>query len=214
MRFPSYISKSRHGIYYVRVVTPKAVRLAYPALPKEVRKSLNTRCPREAAVRSRRLALDWRILVSVFSGAMSNNDNFTGQFSVTTDPATGKVTYQFDKGDSVSEAKEYIMLLQQLGQLPMNANAFDIMGHEHPTPQQLLDARLEVKAVKPGGIWLSDLAQAFGDEMLKTNAWKTPNTWTQTYRPILRDFRDIVSRSKRTITHPDGREEAIWDNVL
>lgn len=142
---------------------------------------------------------------------MTSNDNFTGQFSVTTDPATGKVTYQFDKGDSVSEAKEYILLLQQLGQLPMNANAFDIMGHEHPSPQQLLDARLEVKASKSGGIWLSDLAQAFGDEMLKTNAWGTPNTWTQTYGPILRDFREIVSRSKRTITRQDGMEEAIWD---
>ena len=81
MRLPSYVSRSRHGIYYLRVVTPKVVLQANPLLPKEIRKSLNTRCPREAVVRSRHMALDLQHLYSVIAGVMSSNDNYNTKFT-------------------------------------------------------------------------------------------------------------------------------------
>ena len=81
MRLPSYVSRSRHGIYYLRVVTPKLALQANPLLPKEIRKSLNTRCPREAVVRSGHMALDLQHLYSVIAGVMSSNDNYNTKFT-------------------------------------------------------------------------------------------------------------------------------------
>ena len=40
MRHSEYLYRSRHGIYYFRVVMPKSLRLAHPTLPKELKASL------------------------------------------------------------------------------------------------------------------------------------------------------------------------------
>jgi hypothetical protein len=49
MRRPThFLWKSRHGIYYFRLLTPKAAKAANPELKREFRCSLKTRCPREA----------------------------------------------------------------------------------------------------------------------------------------------------------------------
>ena len=82
MSLPSYVSKSRHGIYYLRVVTPKAIQLAFPKIPKEIRKSLNTRSPREAVVRSRSMALDWQTIISKIANAMNNDDKYDAKLIV------------------------------------------------------------------------------------------------------------------------------------
>lgn len=211
MRFPSYISKSRHGIYYLRVVTPKAVQLANPNLPKEIRKSLNTRCPREAAVRSRHLALDWRHIMSEMTRAlMSPSDDYKGQLIISVLP-DGGYSLKVEDGDPIERTREYLQLLREIGKVPLNAGTLDVMGHENPTDKELREARLEARSVKLGGIWLSDLIQAFGDECLQTKRWGTDTTWFQSYRPILRDFREIVSKSKRSVMTSDGRPEEIWD---
>ena len=41
-RFP-HLMKSRHGVYYVRLVAPAELRRRIPSMPREVRKSLGTK---------------------------------------------------------------------------------------------------------------------------------------------------------------------------
>ena len=121
IRIPSYLSKSRHGIYYVRVVTPKALKVAYPQLPVEMRKSLNTRCLREAAIRSRKLVLDFQLLLPEAVGAMTKKqEDFSGQFTIDVHP-DGLVSYKFEEGDTAEKVKEYIHLMQITGQLSNHA---------------------------------------------------------------------------------------------
>ena len=209
MRFPSYLSRSRHGIYYLRVVTPKAVQLANPKIPREIRKSLNTRCPREAVVRSRHMALDWHFIISTISKTMSNDDKYDSKLLVDALPGGG-VRYTFEPGDTAEKAREYIMMLKQLGQIPSNATVIDEMRHENPTPKEFHEAKLQVMDLKPGGPWLSEVIEAFAKEKLISNEW-SENTWTRTYQPLLRDFREIASEAQRTFTDKQGVYQTIWD---
>ncbi len=210
LRIPSYLSKSRHGIYYVRFATPTALRRACPTLPSEIRKSLSTRDLREAAVRSRKLALDFRLSMTKALAAMNpKDDNYTGQFYVDFKP-DGSYRFQFEKGDTAEDIEQYIRMLQALGRLPANASITDTMGI-NPTPQEKLEVKMEYQSQKTGGMWLSELITSFAEERKQSGNWSKGNTWNQTYRPQLRDFREIVSSAKRTITNKDGVEEQIWD---
>lgn len=210
-RIPSYLSKSRHGVYYVRFATPKALKRAYPSLHTEIRKSLSTRDLRDAVARSRKLVLDFHLSMSKTLDAMNpKDDSYNGQFYVGVDKNTGDVRIQFEKGDDPNEVKEHLMMMQAIGMLPKHASVVDTMGID-PTPAERLAVKMEYQAQKPGGMWLSDLVEAFATEKLQTKKWSTPVTWTQTYKPLLRDFRELVSKSKREITNKDGTTEDIWD---
>lgn len=210
MRFPNYVSISRHGVFYVRLVTPKAVRASNPQLPKEIRKSLHTRCPREAVVRSRAMALDWRILITEVSKAMSNKkDNYDSKLLLHPH-ANGSYSLQVQPGDTVAEVREFIQMLRELGTIPANATVIDEMAYENPTDKEFREAKLAVMDLKPNGPWLSEVIEAFAKEKLQEKQWDE-NTWTQTYRPLLRDFREIISNQKRTIVDKDGTQKTIWD---
>ena len=209
MSLPSYVSKSRHGIYYLRVVTPKAIQLAFPKIPKEIRKSLNTRSPREAVVRSRSMALDWQTIISKIAKTMSNDDKYDAKLIVDVLPG-GRVQYKFEEGDTAERTQEYIRMLREIGVIPPNATTMDEIGHSHPTQAEFREAKLAVKDLKPGGPWLSEIIDAIAIEKLQEKQW-SENTWTQTYRPILRDFREIVSSEKRTFTDKTGVYQTIWD---
>ncbi len=210
IRIPSYLSRSRHGVYYLRLATPKLLKQAYPTLPCEIRKSLNTRCIREAAVRARKLALDFKLLTTRLQQTMTSKDDYKGQFYIQPQ-ADGTVRYHFEKSDTPEEIERYIAALIAKGVIPMNPSPMDLMGYEHPTKTEIREALIDAQEIKHGGVWLSDLILAYAEEMLQTKFWGTKNTWTQTYRPILRDFRNIVSRSKRTAVNEEGTEESIWD---
>jgi integrase len=56
MRIPSYIYRSRHGVYFFRIVVPKALRETFNGRT-EIRRSLHTRKLREALEVARPLAL-------------------------------------------------------------------------------------------------------------------------------------------------------------
>ncbi len=53
-RTSSYTTKNRLGVYYFQYAIPKAVVLLHPELPKLFRKTLHTRCKREAEKSARR----------------------------------------------------------------------------------------------------------------------------------------------------------------
>ena len=210
IRIPSYLSKSRHGIYYVRFATPTSLLRATPTLAREIRKSLNTRDLRDAVVRSRKLVIDFKLSVQKVLAAMTTeNDDYTGQFYVGVDKNTGDMRIQFEKGDNPDEVKEHLMMMQALGMLPKNAGITDTMGID-PTPQERQAVKMEYQSQKAGGMWLSELIQSFADEKLSTGAW-TKTTWNQTYSPILRDFREIISKAKRKVVDEKGNEVEIWD---
>ena len=59
MALPSHLKLSRHGIYYARFVVPKALRLAFPDLPREWRSSLNCANRARAATRARQPHVAW-----------------------------------------------------------------------------------------------------------------------------------------------------------
>jgi integrase len=139
--------------------------------------------------------------------AMNPKDNYTGQFLVERG-ADGSIQYKFEEGDTAEKVKEYIQLLQATGQLPIDANSLQ-RSVVVPSDSEMRELRIEAKSQKAGGMWLSDLIQAYADEKLATE-WKE-TTWRQTYRPLLRDFRELVSKSKRAITNKDGLEVDIWD---
>jgi len=210
MNFPNYVSLSRHGIFYARLVTPKAVRALNPQLPKEIRKSLHTRCPREAVVRSRAMALDFRILITEVSKAMSSkNDNYNSKL-ILHPHINGSYSLQVEPSDTAEMVREYIKMLKELGTLPSDATVIDEMAHEAPTAKEFREAKLAVMDLKPNGPWLSEVVEAFAAEKLQEKQWDE-NTWTRTYKPLLRDFREIISTQKRTITNKDGSTKSIWD---
>ena len=57
-----YLLKSRHGIFYFRFVPPARLKQQSPGLPSEIRISLRTRDPREAARQSHLLACHYTSL--------------------------------------------------------------------------------------------------------------------------------------------------------
>ena len=46
---PSYLLLSRHSVFYFRIVVPEVIRPLFPR--REIRRSLQTRCRREALIR-------------------------------------------------------------------------------------------------------------------------------------------------------------------
>ena len=218
MTFPSYIAKSRHGIYYLRIVTPRAVQQAHPRLPKDIRRSLHTRCAREAVVRARHMAIDWQLLLADVAKMtkmtkMTNKDTDNDMSSLILDFAGGQITRmqpEPDKGDTPNSIKEYIEMLYATGVLTHKSTVLDEIAHSNPTQTQINEVKLEVLDVKAGGAWLFEIIDAIAVEKLQTKEWQE-NTWLRSFKPILRDFREIISSQKRTYTDKQGITHTIWD---
>ena len=54
-----HLFKSRHGVWYVRIVVPKAVRDRHPELPAELKRSTETAVRRVAEAISREFCIDF-----------------------------------------------------------------------------------------------------------------------------------------------------------
>lgn len=64
---PSYLWLSRHSVFYFRIVVPEVLRPLFPCA--EIRRSLQTRCKREALIRGRELLLQvQRLYTQAFQG--------------------------------------------------------------------------------------------------------------------------------------------------
>ena len=65
---PSYLLLSRHSVYCFRIVVPDVIRPLF--LQREIRRSLQTRCKREALIRGRNLlAQVQRLFTQAFQGS-------------------------------------------------------------------------------------------------------------------------------------------------
>ena len=64
---PSYLLLSRHSVFYFRIVVPDVIRPLFAQ--REIRRSLQTRCRREALIRGRELLLQvQRLFTEAFQG--------------------------------------------------------------------------------------------------------------------------------------------------
>ncbi|WP_347506459.1 DUF6538 domain-containing protein [Pseudomonas anguilliseptica] len=62
---PTYLLLSRHSVYYFRIVVPDVIRSLFHR--REIRRSLQARCRREALIRGRELLLQvQRLFTEVF----------------------------------------------------------------------------------------------------------------------------------------------------
>ena len=68
----------------------------------------------------------------------------------------------------------------------------------------------EATTILTQGAWLSEVIEAIAVEKLQTKEWQE-NTWLRSFKPILRDFREIISSQKRTYTDKQGITYTIWD---
>lgn len=74
---PSYLWLSRHSIFYFRVVVPSVLRPLFPC--GEIRRSLQTRCKREALIRGRELLLQvQKLYTQAFQGIRLTLDSLHG----------------------------------------------------------------------------------------------------------------------------------------
>ena len=87
-----HIFKSRHGIWYFRWVVPEELRKRFPALPREVKRSLKTADTREARAGARKLHS--ALVLSLSDGTLMSSDFELPRISPWTiklDPATKQV---------------------------------------------------------------------------------------------------------------------------
>ncbi|XKY14922.1 site-specific integrase [Stutzerimonas stutzeri] len=78
---PSYLLLSRHSIYYFRIVIPDVIRPLFPQ--REIRRSLLTRCRREALLRSRELLLQVQSLFTdAFRGLRPSIEHLKGSWEL------------------------------------------------------------------------------------------------------------------------------------
>ena len=74
---PSYLWLSRHSIFYFRIVVPEVLRPLFPC--SEIRRSLQTRCKREALIRGRELLLQvQQLYTQAFQGIQPSLDSLRG----------------------------------------------------------------------------------------------------------------------------------------
>ncbi|WP_369959426.1 DUF6538 domain-containing protein [Pseudomonas benzenivorans] len=74
---PSYLLLSRHSVYYFRIVVPDAIRPLFAQ--REIRRSLQTRCRREALIRGRELLLQVQYLFTeAFQGMRPSLERLRG----------------------------------------------------------------------------------------------------------------------------------------
>lgn len=78
---PSYLMLSRHSVYYFRIVVPDIIRPWFPQ--REIRRSLQTRCKREALIRGRDiLAQVQRLFTQAFQGLRPSLELIQGAWEV------------------------------------------------------------------------------------------------------------------------------------
>lgn len=213
MRVPAYLSKSRHGIWYFRFVFPARVRELLSWLPREVRKSMQTREPREAAMRSRKMALDLQTITNYLVTQMVRSEKEPPAQLIVERSADGGAVFRFEPSDTAERSRELIKMLVDLGQLtPQQANdTMETLRYAKPSAAEFEEARVAVAAIRPAGPWLSEAIDLFRDQNQASGKWSRDKTWSGTYEPILRHFRELISKSKRTVTDEEGKERGILD---
>ena len=207
---PSYLARNRLGVFYFRVVFPKDLRIACPAVPNEIRRSLRTREPMSAKTAARIMGANFHELLRVLYH-MKNSGVPPSKWLVGF-ADNGRVSVQKEDGDNPADLAQIIAAFLQAGKMTSEA-ASDPIARMAFNP-----SRAEVKEVDQinrskknagRGEWLSEAIERFHQEK-QASDWKDDNTWTSAYEPTLRHFRELISEEKRNVT-VDGKTVPIYD---
>ncbi len=92
MRIPSHIRQSRHGIFFFRIVVPKAVRPFFDGRT-EIKRSLHTRNMRDALVQAHHLAVAAYQLFELVRGTMAKPIDINNPGAAGPENVAGKFEY-------------------------------------------------------------------------------------------------------------------------
>jgi hypothetical protein len=220
MRHPEYLYRSRHGIFYFRVVMPKNLRLAHPTLPKELKASLKCSNRRVAATNARQFYLGWLQAKTVLENAVEEL-RLSG-FTLIERPHCREVhTTPADTPEQLAVLFAYLertggRLPPALAQL-LEANVAPVSvalatPASVPSPRALpIDSNGAVVAQPPSGLrfkWLSEAIDEWHREQVAKGIWSVASTFTNSHGPSARVFRELIAREQRV---PEGSAKAIWD---
>ncbi|MGE5115000.1 MAG: DUF6538 domain-containing protein, partial [Betaproteobacteria bacterium] len=115
-----HLVRSRHGIWYVRIVVPERVRRLNPSLPREWRRSTRTACRRRAIAFSRKLCLAFETRFNDADLVMNNNDDWDARPLVQPmlvdlqDPSGRRLRIQTHEWDPPSMTEQIEQLVMSL----------------------------------------------------------------------------------------------------
>lgn len=210
LHLPSYLARNRLGVFYFRVVFPKDLRLACPAVPIEVRRSLRTREPTSAKTAARIMGANFHELLRVLYH-MKNSGVPPSKWLVGF-AENGKLSVQKEDGDNPSDLAEIIAAFLQAGRITSETASDPIARMSfNPSAAEVKEVRQINRSNKNAGRgeWLSEAIERFHQEK-QANDWKDENTWTSAYEPTLRHFRELISDDTRDVK-VDGKSTAIYD---
>ncbi|HJV86779.1 MAG TPA: site-specific integrase [Noviherbaspirillum sp.] len=218
MQLPSYLVRNRLGIYYLRVVIPRAWRLSYPVLPREIRRSLHTRNPRLAKTAARRFAAAYDLfLQSKTMETAMRYDNEASQWLIGK-AADGRLQVTRQPGDDPNDLSVIIHAMMENGRVPLEVleNPFQRATFV-PSAREIRETRtlLRQQGNDGRGEWLSDAILRYKQDMELEERWASASTWPGAYEPALRHFREIIApdettAEKRTVVI-NGKTARIFD---
>lgn len=204
-----HIFKSRHGIWYFRWVVPEEMRKRFPALPREVKRSLKTADTREARAGARRLLSALVLLLSNGSHMSSGFENLgIRPWTIKLDPVTDKITeVSTDPGGETPESLASMeAALHALINRTAAQNAAGTANSRLASPPDPTGSGAKTPML------MSEVVADYGRLQVQSGVW-SPNTFAYTHEPSLRIFRELVGRPMG-VASPGGRESAPLDLPL
>ena len=227
--YASYLTRGANGTWYFRMVVPAHLRAQNPDLPHEIRRSTKTAQKRLALAKAREMCLEFFVRVIAPETPMLAPDEklkqsfsllyVDGSIRAETSPAASPDTVLF-----MSRCLQ-LMTLQMIGRAHRAGNDPSRLDQAEPThapPAQptiaahgathgpapaTLAAAVEQAAAAPVQ-WLSDAV----DTWRADGTTFSEESWTFSYKPSFRVFRELIADVRRDRTLKDGSlEEDILD---
>ena len=207
-----HLVRSRHGIWYVRIVVPERVRRLNPSLPRELRRSTRTASRQRAIAFSRKLCLAFETRFNEADLVMNSNDDWDARPLVQPmlvdlqDPSGRRLRIQTHPWDPPSMTEQIEQLVMSLRGALLGPPVIAAAAPAAPATQ--LIAPLQSAPAQASSRWLGEAIDDWLREAPKTRDL-SDNTVRYTYAPALRVFRELVSTERRPEREPG--ELAPWD---
>lgn len=185
-----HIFKSRHGIWYFRWVVPEELRERFPALPREVKRSLKTADTREARAGARRLHS--ALVLSLSYGThMSSGFELPRirPWTIKFDPVTHQITEVSTdpRGETPASLSALGVAMNQIIDQAAAAHAM------RSVPAASMPHTAPATSEPKSSILMSKAIADYGQLQIQSGEWSR-NTFVHTHEPSLRLFQELVGR--------------------
>ncbi len=225
----SYLTRGANGTWYFRMVVPAHLRAQNPDLPHEIRRSTETAQKRLALAKARQMCLEFFVRASAPETPMLAPDEklkqsfslvyVDGSIRAETSPAASPDTVLF-----MSRCLQ-LMTMQIVGRAHRASNDPGRHDQAQPTPETPAPPTIGAPVATPGPApaapaapveqaaaapvqWLSDAI----DTWRADGTTFSDESWTFSYKPSFRVFRELIADVRRDRTLKDGSvEEDILD---